>query len=190
MRWPVSTPCPCPPSAGFPVDRGNGGGCDETVRNDLACRNPRGSNRRDGARHGDAISDPWSLRVGQRGDEQRGKGLGSDHLPGSLPFGLRRVELSNESLHGRSQFLRRPMVHQRSYRRRPRQRLVPSPALSHDVTMGGGAKAKVLPPAQIISSSSGSPRSAAHGLKGGRSGGIRTPGPRFWRPMLYQLSYT
>src|SRR5262249_9938139 len=24
----------------------------------------------------------------------------------------------------------------------------------------------------------------------GRSGGTRTPGPRFWRPMLYQLSYT
>ena len=24
----------------------------------------------------------------------------------------------------------------------------------------------------------------------GRSGGARTPGPRFWRPMLYQLSYT
>src|SRR4051812_42549378 len=31
----------------------------------------------------------------------------------------------------------------------------------------------------------------AHTLKGsGRSGGTRTPGPRFWRPMLYQLSYT
>src|SRR5690606_30667392 len=26
--------------------------------------------------------------------------------------------------------------------------------------------------------------------KGGRSGGTRTHGPRFWRPMLYQLSYT
>ena len=26
--------------------------------------------------------------------------------------------------------------------------------------------------------------------EGGRSGGTRTPGPRFWRPMLYQLSYT
>ena len=26
--------------------------------------------------------------------------------------------------------------------------------------------------------------------KNGRSGGTRTPGPRFWRPMLYQLSYT
>src|SRR5690625_4675600 len=24
----------------------------------------------------------------------------------------------------------------------------------------------------------------------GRGGGTRTPGPRFWRPMLYQLSYT
>jgi hypothetical protein len=24
----------------------------------------------------------------------------------------------------------------------------------------------------------------------GRSGGTRTPSPRFWRPMLYQLSYT
>src|SRR4026208_1794236 len=24
----------------------------------------------------------------------------------------------------------------------------------------------------------------------GRSGGTRTPDPRFWRPMLYQLSYT
>src|SRR5690606_36528958 len=24
----------------------------------------------------------------------------------------------------------------------------------------------------------------------GRSGGTRTHGPRFWRPMLYQLSYT
>src|SRR5260370_12136411 len=30
-----------------------------------------------------------------------------------------------------------------------------------------------------------------HYSKGnGRSGGTRTPGPRFWRPMLYQLSYT
>src|SRR4051812_24231338 len=28
------------------------------------------------------------------------------------------------------------------------------------------------------------------GLGPGRSGGARTPGPRFWRPMLYQLSYT
>ena len=27
-------------------------------------------------------------------------------------------------------------------------------------------------------------------VRSGRSGGIRTPGPRFWRPMLYQLSYT
>src|SRR5678815_3690737 len=25
--------------------------------------------------------------------------------------------------------------------------------------------------------------------KDGRSGGTRTPSPRFWRPMLYQLSY-
>ncbi len=24
----------------------------------------------------------------------------------------------------------------------------------------------------------------------GRSGGARTPSPRFWRPVLYQLSYT
>jgi hypothetical protein len=24
----------------------------------------------------------------------------------------------------------------------------------------------------------------------GRSGGTRTPSPRFWRPVLYQLSYT
>lgn len=24
----------------------------------------------------------------------------------------------------------------------------------------------------------------------GRSGGARTPNPRFWRPVLYQLSYT
>ncbi len=24
----------------------------------------------------------------------------------------------------------------------------------------------------------------------GRSGGVRTPSPRFWRPVLYQLSYT
>src|SRR5215468_1541657 len=27
-------------------------------------------------------------------------------------------------------------------------------------------------------------------LENGRSGGTRTPDPRFWRPMLYQLSYT
>src|SRR5262245_38300201 len=27
-------------------------------------------------------------------------------------------------------------------------------------------------------------------LRNGRSGGTRTPDPRFWRPMLYQLSYT
>ena len=27
-------------------------------------------------------------------------------------------------------------------------------------------------------------------LRLGRSGGTRTHGPRFWRPMLYQLSYT
>src|SRR5947209_5830866 len=30
----------------------------------------------------------------------------------------------------------------------------------------------------------------ARTVLGGRSGGTRTPGPRFWRPMLYQLSYT
>src|SRR6185437_2829540 len=30
----------------------------------------------------------------------------------------------------------------------------------------------------------------ATAVRGGRSGGTRTPGPRFWRPMLYQLSYT
>src|ERR1700761_9162344 len=33
-------------------------------------------------------------------------------------------------------------------------------------------------------------RRAPHRLYSGRSGGTRTPGPRFWRPMLYQLSYT
>src|SRR5271166_6942107 len=27
-------------------------------------------------------------------------------------------------------------------------------------------------------------------VDGGRSGGARTPNPRFWRPVLYQLSYT
>src|SRR5204863_7732831 len=27
-------------------------------------------------------------------------------------------------------------------------------------------------------------------LRSGRSGGARTPNPRFWRPVLYQLSYT
>src|SRR5215471_8367833 len=27
-------------------------------------------------------------------------------------------------------------------------------------------------------------------LRTGRSGGARTPNPRFWRPVLYQLSYT
>src|SRR5580693_7958576 len=27
-------------------------------------------------------------------------------------------------------------------------------------------------------------------LSSGRSGGARTPNPRFWRPVLYQLSYT
>src|ERR1700758_5283930 len=27
-------------------------------------------------------------------------------------------------------------------------------------------------------------------LSNGRSGGARTPNPRFWRPVLYQLSYT
>src|SRR6202035_2772049 len=26
--------------------------------------------------------------------------------------------------------------------------------------------------------------------RGGRRGGTRTPSPRFWRPVLYQLSYT
>src|SRR3569832_1848804 len=31
---------------------------------------------------------------------------------------------------------------------------------------------------------------AAPLIDSGRSGGTRTPGPRFWRPMLYQLSYT
>src|SRR3569833_4672582 len=35
-------------------------------------------------------------------------------------------------------------------------------------------------------------RSAISNLlfKHGRGGGTRTHGPRFWRPMLYQLSYT
>src|SRR6185437_6019199 len=28
------------------------------------------------------------------------------------------------------------------------------------------------------------------GARPGRSGGARTPNPRFWRPVLYQLSYT
>ena len=27
-------------------------------------------------------------------------------------------------------------------------------------------------------------------LSTGRGGGTRTPGTRFWRPLLYQLSYT
>ena len=27
-------------------------------------------------------------------------------------------------------------------------------------------------------------------VESGRSGGTRTPSPRFWRPVLYQLSYT
>src|SRR5712691_13134624 len=37
---------------------------------------------------------------------------------------------------------------------------------------------------------------AAHGraphqpVRAGRSGGARTPNPRFWRPVLHQLSYT
>src|SRR5712691_10700378 len=32
---------------------------------------------------------------------------------------------------------------------------------------------------------------APHPARGpGRSGGARTPNPRFWRPVLYQLSYT
>src|SRR5713226_2818223 len=32
---------------------------------------------------------------------------------------------------------------------------------------------------------------ASHPARGpGRSGGARTPNPRFWRPVLYQLSYT
>src|SRR3569832_2214742 len=31
---------------------------------------------------------------------------------------------------------------------------------------------------------------AAPLIDSGSSGGTRTPGPRFWRPMLYQLSYT
>ena len=30
----------------------------------------------------------------------------------------------------------------------------------------------------------------ARGQRAGRSGGIRTPDRRFWRPLLYQLSYT
>ena len=34
------------------------------------------------------------------------------------------------------------------------------------------------------------PTSRAQAPEIGRSGGVRTPGPRFWRPMLYQLSYT
>src|ERR1700740_1523781 len=33
-------------------------------------------------------------------------------------------------------------------------------------------------------------RWARIGAKAGRSGGDRTPNPRFWRPVLYQLSYT
>src|SRR6185503_8331125 len=32
-------------------------------------------------------------------------------------------------------------------------------------------------------------RSHARRAKVGRSGGTRTPSPRFWRPVLYQLSY-
>src|SRR5690606_26539508 len=33
-------------------------------------------------------------------------------------------------------------------------------------------------------------REALRARRNGRSGGTRTHGPRFWRPMLYQLSYT
>src|SRR5262249_47373866 len=33
-------------------------------------------------------------------------------------------------------------------------------------------------------------RLARIGTNAGRSGGARTPNPRFWRPVLYQLSYT
>src|SRR5262245_56774914 len=33
-------------------------------------------------------------------------------------------------------------------------------------------------------------RHARCSSESGRSGGTRTPDPRFWRPMLYQLSYT
>src|ERR1700682_155254 len=37
----------------------------------------------------------------------------------------------------------------------------------------------------------GPPSSSMPGApKHGRSGGARTPTPRFWRPVLYQLSYT
>src|SRR6267143_5112868 len=32
--------------------------------------------------------------------------------------------------------------------------------------------------------------SAGTASSAGRSGGARTPNPRFWRPVLYQLSYT
>src|SRR5208282_6351581 len=32
-------------------------------------------------------------------------------------------------------------------------------------------------------------RWAQIGARAGRSGGARTPNPRFWRPVLYQLSY-
>src|ERR1700761_6153101 len=38
----------------------------------------------------------------------------------------------------------------------------------------------------VLDQSSG----AQQGRRGGRSGGARTPSPRFWRPVLYQLSYT
>ena len=34
------------------------------------------------------------------------------------------------------------------------------------------------------------PRPSPAQARNGRSGGTRTHGPRFWRPMLYQLSYT
>src|ERR1700720_3653242 len=37
------------------------------------------------------------------------------------------------------------------------------------------------------SSMPGAPKGAP---QHGRSGGARTPNPRFWRPVLYQLSYT
>src|SRR6185437_6597423 len=51
----------------------------------------------------------------------------------------------------------------------------------HDIPSGNALYSALAP---------GLPEPLSKPSRAGRSGGARTPNPRFWRPVLYQLSYT
>src|SRR5213078_1184132 len=67
---------------------------------------------------------------------------------------------------------------------------------AHLVAHLGQKRPRVVPPAQDAAALAGANgcgfdllHTAHNASLLGRSGGTRTPSPRFWRPVLYQLSY-